>query len=253
MDFKTYLEQIREDIISRTGKTPDELYEEREKRVRDAIQLKEPDKVPVRLNMVYFQANYAGVPKSAAYYDAETWKRAIVKTTVDFEPDVYRANTGSNSGLALGILDPRHERWPGGALPDDVAHQAIEQEYMKESEYALFLSDPTDYTLRYLLPRAFGALEPLSKMPSIADKFMGFMGLTPFFASAEFKQVTKALAEAGEEVMKWRKLRGNLEEDMASLGFPPLDHGSGAGGAPFDLISDRYRGMRGAMTDMRPS
>jgi uroporphyrinogen-III decarboxylase len=37
---------------------------------------------------------------------------------------------------------------------------------------------------------------------------------------------------------------------MAKIGFPPHAHMGGVGGAPFDTISDFYRGMRGAMTDM---
>jgi uroporphyrinogen-III decarboxylase len=37
---------------------------------------------------------------------------------------------------------------------------------------------------------------------------------------------------------------------MANLGFPPHGTMGGAGGAPFDQISDFYRGMKGAMMDM---
>jgi len=37
---------------------------------------------------------------------------------------------------------------------------------------------------------------------------------------------------------------------MALLGFPLGNHGGGAGSAPFDMISDFYRGMHGAMLDM---
>ena len=42
-------------------KTPEQLYEEREKRVNDVIQLKVPDRVPVMSLFGFFQARYAGI------------------------------------------------------------------------------------------------------------------------------------------------------------------------------------------------
>lgn len=245
-------ENIRkaEAIQKRTGKTPEQLYAEREKRVREAIELREPDRVPVRLETHSFPARYAGVPVAAAYYDPATWKEATRKTVLDFEPDIYQGTAARESGRALELLDPKHLKWPGGALPPDIAHQAIEQEYMKEEEYDLFLSDPTDFTLRYLLPRGYGGLAALSSLPSLTDRFTGFPGMTPLFTRDEFRKLARILLEAGEEQAKSDRITRDFDEEMAKLGFPQASHGGGAGGAPFDLISDRYRGMRGAMTDM---
>jgi hypothetical protein len=43
------------------GKTPEELYREREKRINDAIQLKAPDRVPFWFQDVsFFPAKYTG-------------------------------------------------------------------------------------------------------------------------------------------------------------------------------------------------
>ncbi|MFC1949565.1 hypothetical protein ACFLW0_05280, partial [Chloroflexota bacterium] len=50
--------ELRDEIEKKTGKSPEELYEEREKRLRDAIELKEPDRVPVALTMNYFPVSY---------------------------------------------------------------------------------------------------------------------------------------------------------------------------------------------------
>ena len=238
-----------EEARKRTGRSPEELYEEREKRVREAIQLREPDRVPVRLELSYFPARYVGLPKSAAYYDPAAWKEALKKTTLDFEPDVWFLG-GGGPGAALEVLDPKHLKWPGGNLPADTSHQAIEQEYMKEDEYDLFLDDPTDFTLRYLLPRGYGALAPLSMIPSLSDRFTAFPGITPLFTKSEFRELARTLLKAGQAQGTYDKITGDFDEEMARLGFPAYSHGGGAGGAPFDLISDRYRGMRGAMTDM---
>jgi uroporphyrinogen-III decarboxylase len=242
--------KLRREIEKKHGKTPEELYDEREKRVREAIQLHEPDRVPVSLRMTYYPATHSKIPKSAAYYDAAVWKAAITKATLDLEPDLYQCSSGMTSGAVMAMLDPTQTKWPGGALAADLSHQAIDVECMKENEYDLFLSDPTDYTLRYLLPRGFTALSALAKMPSLNERFTNFPALTPIFTGQEFVDLAKLLLKAGKEQKKWALIFGNLEEDMARIGFPPHGTMGGAGGAPFDTISDFYRGMRGAMTDM---
>jgi len=106
--------KLRAQIERKHGKTPEQLYEEREKRVREAIQLQEPDRVPVSLRMTYFPAKYTGIHKSTAYYDAAAWKAAIIKTTMDFEPDLYQCASGTTSGLVMEALDPPKLNGRGG-------------------------------------------------------------------------------------------------------------------------------------------
>jgi hypothetical protein len=242
--------RIRDEIEKKHGKSPEELYEEREKRVRDAIELREPDRVPVSLRTVYFPAQYLGIPISTAYYNRVEWRKAVMKTIIDFEPDIYMDSSGTSSGSVMDILNPTQTKWPGGPLPDNVSHQAIDVECMKEDEYDLFLSDPTDFTLRYVLPRAYGLMKPLADLPKLTDVMMGFGMLTSILARKEYRELGKKIVQAGEEQEKWNSAVGNLEEQAARLGFPPNSHMGGVGGAPFDMISDFYRGMRGAMLDM---
>lgn len=249
-DWSNYIKRLREQVQQKHGKTPEELFEEREKRVRDAIELKEPDRVPVDIRMVYFPARHLGIPTSTAYYDAAAWKRALIQTVMDFEPDLYMSSSGTSPGRVLEALGPTQTKWPGGPLPNDVSHQAVDIECMKEDEYDLFLSDPGDFTLRYLLPRAYSALAPLSQLPPIADRFIGFSSMTPLFTRDEFRKLAQALVIAGEETERWFSQFGGLEDDLAALGFPPHGYMGGTGGAPFDVISDFYRGMRGTMLDM---
>ncbi|MFC2010119.1 uroporphyrinogen decarboxylase family protein [Chloroflexota bacterium] len=248
--FSEKEKRLRDEIERKYGKTPEQLYEEREKRVRDAIQLKEPDRVPVSLRMVYLPARYTGIPTSTAYYDPVAWREAVIKTIVDFEPDIYQASSGMSAGPVLDILAPTQTQWPGGPLPPNVSHQAIDVECMKDDEYDLFLDDPTDFTLRYLLPRAFEAMAPLTDLPPLSERIMGFGALTSIFVRQDYREMGRMLLKAGEEQEKWSQAVGSLEDDTARLGFPPQSHMGGVGGAPFDSISDFYRGMRGAMMDM---
>jgi hypothetical protein len=241
---------LRKEIERKTGKTPEQLYEEREKRVRDAIELKEPDRVPVRLETHSFPARYTGIPPAACFYDPVGWKKATKKTILDFEPDVYQPYGGINSGENLELLDPKHLKWPGGTLPPYLTHQNIDQEYMKKEDYDLFLNDPTDFALRYLIPRAYGGLAQLAKLPYLGDKYLGVPQLTSVFATPEFRELTGTLLKAGRAQDRVNRIWASFDDEMAFLGFPQASHGGGAGGSPFDIISDFYRGMHGAMTDM---
>lgn len=233
----------------RGEKSPQQLYEEREKRIRDAIQLKMPDRVPVLLGAGYFVAKYAGITCEEAYYDPDKWRRASRKTVLDFEPDFYRAVIGTTSGLALEALDTKHMKWPGHGVPPGSCHQFVEGEYMKENEYDALLSDPSDFVIRTYLPRVFGTMAPFEKFPSFKALFGTSAAiLISQLATPDFAGAFSSLRKAADEALKWRSAMSSFDDEMADLGFPC--HARVMSSAPFDVISDYLRGMRGAMIDM---
>jgi hypothetical protein len=250
------IKRLKGEIEKRNGKTVEQLRVEREKRMNDAMMLRMPDRVPVTIQTGVFACRYAGIPLSAMYYDPVPYWEACVKTIVDFEPDTGNITAAGTSGLVNELLDPRTQRWPGGNLPADVPYQFVEGEYMKEEEYDLFLSDPTDYLLRCYLPRIYGTLEPLSKMPPIRGMVGGFFGgMIGMFAAPEFKELGEKLSRAADEQQRLTKLAAELAVLAGELGYPSQmgivpGRGAGVGGVPFDMISDFLRGMRGAMLDM---
>jgi hypothetical protein len=161
---------LKKQIEERTGKTVEQLYAERAKRVRDAIELKIPDRVPF---MVLIEPHaYSGIPNSAAYYDHITLKRTMRKMAVDLEPDMSEPGFPS-CGAAMTELDIKNCVWPGGPKPPDYNYQFIEGEYMKEDEYDMFLNDPSGFMIRRYLPRIYGALAPLAKLSPLDRMFMG--------------------------------------------------------------------------------
>lgn len=240
---------LKNQIEERTGKTVGQLYAERSRRVKDVIELRVPDRVPF---MVLVEPNrYSGIPKSASYYDHISLKRTMRKMAVDMEPDMGEPGFPA-CGAAMTELDVRNCIWPGGPKPDDYDYQFIEGEYMKADEYDIFLNDPTNFMIRCYLPRVYGALAPLAKLPPMDGMFMGLEYVTPLFASPEFLEMARHLAEAGRRVEAFRKAIGNTSEDLAQLGFPPFATfgAGGVGGAPFDTVTSFLRGMRGSMLDM---
>jgi hypothetical protein len=240
---------LKKQIEDRTGKTVEQLYAERSERVRDVIELREPDRVPF---MVLVEAhNYSGIPKSAAFYDPITLKRTMRKMAVDLEPDMSEPGFPS-CGAAMTELDVQNCVWPGGPKPPDYEYQFIEGEYMKEDEYNIFLNDPSGFMLRRYLPRVYRALMPLAKLPPMDGMFMGLEAITPLFASPEFQKMARHLVKAGRHVQEFRKIIGDANEELVQLGFPPFARfaAGGVGGAPFDVVTSFLRGMKGSMLDM---
>jgi hypothetical protein len=230
-------------------KAAQELFQRRIKRVEDAIQLKVPDRVPIVIYFGFFSAKYAGMTCEEGFYDYGKWRMACKKTILDFEPDMYLMPR-LVSGTVLETLDCKQVKWPGHGVSPNHTHQFVEGEYMKANEYDAFLKDPSDYAIRTYMPRVYGTLEPLSQLRPLSSMLFGYAesGLTAALAMPEFASAFDSLLKAGREALKWHSGMSSFDKEMAELGFPSL--GAAIVHAPFDMISDYFRGMRGAMLDM---
>jgi len=249
--YRENLKKLKENIEKKNGKSVEQLYEEKQKRLWDVIGLKEPDRVPVLLGGSYFAARQAGLPYSIVYYDFYAWKQAFTSMLADYGPD--SAGEGLTSpGAYLDILGAKNTLWPGGTLPDDIAQQSVDGEYMKDDEYDHFLADITDFITRRYLPRVYTALEPLSRLPSISVGMGGLGGAASMFATEELRKVGQVLSKAGEEQRKWSEAMAGFNKDIESLGFPPFGGRGGfaTGGPAFDVMSNTYRGWKGIIKDM---
>ena len=246
--------RLVEAIETRHRKSIPELVKEKEKRVKDAIELRVPDRVPVTLGTGVFAARYAGLKASAMYYDLPAYREASKKMLLDFEPDDTMIMGPMNSGPIMELFDDKQYKWPGGNQPDDLSFQFVESEYMKADEYDLFLEDPSDFVLRYYLPRTYGLLAPLPKLPPIRTLIfgMGIQGLSSILTSPEYRQIGEILLRIQAEQDRLREETAAFSREMEQIGFPtmPMLKGRGITFTPFDVISDRLRGMRGIMLDI---
>ncbi len=227
-------------------------YAERDNRVNEAIAMRVPDRVPIQLFVGYFAAKYCDIPFSSAYYDSETWRAANIRTITELEPDVYWAQTAAVSGKALEILGPLQIKWPGFGVPPNHSHQAIELEPMKAEDYESFLSDPSDYIVRTYLPRILESAEPMATLPPFRS-LLSSAGIARYlaqFTRPEMAEMLEKFRQAAELQAKWQSRDIDFNEEMAKLGFPSYNTARMMAGAPFDMISDFLRGMRGSMLDM---
>ena len=231
-------------------KTAAELMQERAKRVDDALNLRIPDRVPLEIAFGYFPAKYAGIPAGAAYYDYEAWLEACRKTVVDFGADISSVQPFF-PGKVLELLDPKTVKWPGYNAPDEHGHQYLDGEFMEAEEYTLFLKDQTDFLLRRYLPRTLGAMKGFAQFPSLAGPHYGYykgFAMADAFSDPEIIDAVEKLRTAGTELRRWRDKMAAFEVEFRKLGFPPFVGGLTL--APFDVLSDHLRGMRGSMLDL---
>lgn len=233
------------------NQTSQELFDEREKRVNDAIELKTPDRIPVVIMFGFVPATYGGITARQAMYDADKCGEAWTKAMLYFEPDMAdNPFTARFLGAALEHLDFKQLKWAGHGVDEDQPYQFIEGEYMKGDEYDHFLFDPSDYMVRRYWPRVFGALRPFESLPPLNQFISYYMGLTnlAFLDSPEMEQALEAMLAAARALKQTISGSMAFGQRMKELGFP-MQFG-GITQAPFDTVSDFFRGTRGGMIDM---
>ncbi len=233
------------------GKGPEQLCGERAKRMDDALNLRQPDRIPVSMGAGYFLAEYGGVTHQVQQDDSAKAQELMEKAALDFQPDSIFGLF--NNPLTSVFLGDRMTKWPGYDLPATGSFQFDEHEFMKGEDYDAFLADPSDWTVRTYLPRAFKQLEGLQYLPPLSLFAFGHYGLgyLPLLTTPATLPAIQALGKAIQISAEVMAKGGESTGRMVALGFPPsfLMLGSIIE-APFDFMSDTLRGMRGIMLDM---
>jgi hypothetical protein len=234
------------------GKTGKELFQEKTDRVNAAIQLKVPDRVPFFPTAHLFAAKYVGMTFGEAFEDAGKWFGANKKLTLDLDPDMYFSPDFAlfTAGAAFAAVDAKQLLIPGRGIDAHHSFQFVEGEYVKADEYDAFLDDPTGFAFRVYMPRVYGTLAPFAMLPPLSTLMMGYagIGLMAVFAAPPIFAGFESLRNAGIEAAKWAAAGQEFNKEMTELGYPAW--AGGVAVAPFDIISDFMRGMRGTMLDM---
>lgn len=227
-------------------------YRHRVQLIKDAVELKKPDRIPVCPVIGFFPAKYAGITAQETMYDYEKVRAAWKKYHQDFLPDsLATCMMASPGNKVFEILDYRLYRWPGHGTPPDTPYQCVEGEYMREDEYDALIRDPSAYWMRFYMPRIFGALEGWGLLAPFTD-LVEMPFTSPFLVPIGMPQVQRsfeALLEAGRAAVEWLQAVGAIDaEIMGTLGLPSVI--GGITKAPFDTLGDTLRGTRGIMLDI---
>jgi uroporphyrinogen-III decarboxylase len=174
----------------------------------------------------------------------------LEKAALYFQPDSIMG-VFNNPGPSLAVGD-RMTRFPGHGMDPNGSFQFIEGEYMKAEDYDAFMEDPADWSIRKYWPRVFTELEGLALLPPLGIAAFGGYSLTQLgiFKVPPVAKALRALAKAVEAQAAANTRIMASAQKLAALGFALPTLVGSVTEAPFDLMSDTLRGMRGIMVDL---
>ncbi len=227
-----------------------EAYKIRAQRYVDALNVKEPDRVPVNLPVGDLPNILHGVSTHTAMYDIEKAIEACKEFNKKYSAELeYHAMPFAAPGKAMEILDYRLYAFPGHGLSLDApGYQFVEGEYMKLEEYEDFFRDPSDFWLRTYLPRIFGAFEGFRYLPPLTDIIEIPTGQLMALAQPQVLETLQKMIDAGKDLQKRNAIMAKSMDSGAAHGFPAMR--GLLNFAPFDSIGDTLRGTKSIMMDM---
>lgn len=245
--------------MSNKEKTPVESYNERSKRIGEAVQLKVPDRIPISIEDEGVFVRYGGSTWAEVMYDFQKAAEGTRKLCVDLDQDTHANPFVMCPGQVYDILDFKQMKWPGAEKKENrlddpnTVYQFVEPgagfEAMHPEEYAWFVNDPTDFMIRGYWPKVSKTLAPLKNLPAMWH--INSYTRLPFlaaFGTPEVVQAMESLVAAGKELIKYNQALLQFVIDMVGLGYPPRN--IAACSAPFDFFGDYMRGTTGRMIDM---
>ena len=224
------------------------LFNERIKRVEDAVQLKEPDRIPIVPMLGALPYFLDGTTYKDSMYNYEVAGKSLVNFYKDFKPDAT-THLAFTSGKANEIAQSKMIDWPGRPgtkVPDFSTYQVKEYEYMEQEEYPEFISDFTGFMMRKYIPRAFPALKGLSDIRFVPSIVLNTTPLGTLYSPSAL-EAFDLLGKIGKEDGIAAAASNVVTDQLVAMGFPPFM--TGAGEVPFDIIGDYFRGTLGALTD----
>jgi hypothetical protein len=244
--FRWWLDTEGIDFISIEAK---KAYIEKLQRLIDVYQVKEPDRVPVTLPPGHFAAYIDGADFHTVMYDYDRLIRAWERYLDEFEMDTLPSPGMVMPGKVLDMLDYRQMTWPGHGLPLNAPEiQFVEAEYAGPEMYDALLRDPSDFWLRYYMPKIAGIYEPFAQLPPLTS-----VGITPTstlgpLLRPEVQSSLQTFLDIAREYSRYIEIVAEFNRRGIAAGYP-MPRGGGCL-APFDTIGDLFRGSKGVMLDM---
>lgn len=218
--------------------------------MQDAIAFTEPDQVPMIPKATGAQYRLYDIGSHAAEnYDHERAAEACIKYHEEFQPDI-RILPEFMSGRANEIAQTTMLDWPGRpgtAVPDFSSYQVIEHEYMSQDEYDELISDYSGFMINKYIPRAYPGLKGFEDIMLNPANILGTKPFAPMINDGVKKAVLN-LASIIDEETKTDETIKTVTQKLEAMGFPPYN--TSAGEAPYDILSDFFRGTMGIFEDL---
>ncbi|TGE35115.1 hypothetical protein E4K67_26855 [Desulfosporosinus fructosivorans] len=200
------------------------LYEERVQRMKDAIELREPDRVPILSQIDNWALSYYGTTLQEALKDVELEYKAYSKALTDFPFD---------GALAGGITFPLNfvHALGGGIYNNQTETLQIatgHSEIMSVDEYDQLIADPIKFIRDTLLPRK----HKIFQEGTVQEKFGKY-------------------AHAVSRFLQYAQSRGMMAERYKQEHGLPIFNNGACGNMPADAIMDYLRDFKGIMRDIK--
>lgn len=228
-------------------------FKERQKRVQDAVDLKEPDRVPVIPFAQTYPILHYGHTMAEALYNEQIAAECIKKYLVEYEPDMaFDYNTiFAGAGPFMDAMGVQYVQWAGqegSIVRDDSIHQFVEKDYLPEEEFVEYVHDQTGWMQRKYFPRCFHKLKGLGKMDLRTCFGWGYLPSLLQFNDPEILEAIRIMTELAPKAAAYYMGIGKFTEEVEDMGFP-MQMGATVVTA-FDMLSDTLRGTMGIMTDL---
>ena len=226
-------------------------YDEKLKRITEALELKEPDTIPITLSAELFPVFNAGYTVAEVVYDAtmEKMKNCLVKYVNDFDPDIHPGlcNILAGEGPGLELTQPNNMRWagmPGNPIDENSLQQHIEFPMLLDEDFDEYSSDRTGWALRRQMPRSSDLLKPMAALSYASDA----RSLARVFSTPDFQHMIEQFRKINEFYAYHDKQAADVVKYVEELGYPNLR--TGMAGAPFDSYSNFMRGTILSLSDL---
>ena len=229
-------------------------YDEKLKRINDALYGRIPDRVPIDIDGGRFMVNYAGYQMKDIVYDTsfDVYRECAKKFLNDFDPDVVSVAGGNFYGegpaheltksktmIVAGQNDPR--------VGANSIHQFVEFPTLLDDEFDEFLTDRTKWVLNKFLPRISDVCKPFETL-KIDPSHRGISMLAMQFGRPEIREAITQLWEIADAYKEVGMKSRAAQKEMCDLGYPSMVGGGAV--APFDKYSDTFRGTLLSLTDL---
>ena len=229
------------------------MLEERQKRIDDAISLREPDRVPITAPGQCYAIYNAGYTTADAVYDFDVYAESMIKYATQYEPDAVKSCINvPGQGPAMELFKPKNIVWPGapdGRISKDSIQQFIEYAVLLEEDMDHFMEDHTGWLLQKGYPAISELLEPIAQWDFTRYNIdYNFVPLVQMLSTPASREMMQTIWKVSDILTEISKKSVELNKKMTGLGFPVPIRGRAL--TPFDTYSDFYRGTLDTMMDL---
>ena len=232
-------------------------YDEKCARMKAALDLKEPDRVPINIGGGAFAFVDAGYTVAEINYDQSLEKAqdAMRRFLQTYDPDVC-----NGLGMSFAGEGPGHEMQGVSTLfiagmkdapiqmSDNSGPQFFEQLMLPDEEIDAFCEDYTKWSLNCYLPRLSSVMEPFKEF-RLPLNHRGITDIAAQFSKPEIRKAIETMWEITDFYKDYRARCAKADRSLQELGYPSFGGGARAV-VPFDKYSDTFRGFIHALMDV---